>query len=500
MPQRSLPSSVAAVDLGSNSFHLVVARPAHGRLDVLDRLREPVRLGAGLDEDGVLSEEARERALACLARFGQRLRDLEAGAVRAVGTNTLRRARDSGDFLDRAHEALGHPIEIISGSEEARLVYLGVAQDTHDDDNRRLVIDIGGGSTELVIGEGHDPIEASSLYMGCVSYSRSFFPNGKITAKGLERAVLAARMELEPIERRYRKLSWERAIGSSGTILAIAAILQGQGWAKREITREGLVNLREQVAACRHIEDLRLPGLSANRAPVLPGGLCILIGVFEALGIQEMTVSTWALREGLLHDLIGRFGEDDARDRTVEGFARRYHVDLTQADRVERTAAALLVQVAESWSLQDELAGKLLGWAARLHEIGLNIAHAGYHRHGAYLVEHSEMPGFARGDQGLLAALIGRHRRKIGRAALPPPPPPLKNKAVLRLLALLRLAVVLNRSRSHELPPLCRLEAKKSSLCVRFPKGWLAARPLTRADLEEEVERLAAVGLQLEFA
>lgn len=498
MPQRSLPSTVAAVDLGSNSFHLVVARLVHGRLDVVDRLREPVRLAAGLDEDGRLDEDAKERALACLARFGQRLQDLPAGTVRAVGTNTLRRAREAGDFHQRAHEALGHPIEIISGSEEARLVYLGVAQDTHDDSSRRLVIDIGGGSTELVIGEGYDPIEANSLYMGCVSYSRSFFPTGKLTPKAFERAVLAARMELEPIERRYRELSWEKAIGSSGTALAIAAILQGQGWSKRGITREGLIALRQELLSCRRMDELRLPGLSANRAPVLPGGLAILIAAFEALGIDEMATSTWALREGLLHDLLGRFGEDDARDRTVEGFARRYHVDLAQADRVERTAASFLAQVSDSWSLDDELAGKLLGWAARLHEIGLTIAHAGYHRHGAYLVENSEMPGFARGDQALLAALIGRHRRKLVREELPPAPPGLKNKAVLRVLVLLRLAVLLNRSRSHEPLPLFRLEARKAWLALRFPEGWLDERPLTRADLEEEAERLAAVGIELE--
>ena len=500
MPQRTLPASVAAVDLGSNSFHLVVARPVHGRLDVVDRLREPVRLAAGLDSRGRLDAEARERALSCLRRFGERLEGMPEGTVRAVGTNTLRRARDSAEFLDLAHEALGHPIEIIAGAEEARLVYLGVAQDLTAVGGRRLVIDIGGGSTEIVVGEGYEVLDASSLYMGCVSYSRSYFADGKITPKAMEKAVLAARMELEPVESRYRKLAWGEAVGSSGTVLAIESILRGQGWSEQGIHREGLALLREAVLSVKRTEELRLPGLSANRAQVLPGGLAILVAAFESLGIERLRTSTWALREGLLHDLIGRFGEDDARDRTIEGFARRYHVDLAQADRVERTAAACLAQVAESWSLKQEMASKLLGWAARLHEIGLTVAHVGYHKHGAYLVENSEMPGFSRGDQHVLATLIGRHRRRFSREGLPIPTVALKQKAVLRLLALLRLAVLLNRSRSHEPLPLFRLTAKKMTVELSFPEGWLDERPLTRADLEQEAERWAAVGLSLQFA
>jgi exopolyphosphatase/guanosine-5'-triphosphate,3'-diphosphate pyrophosphatase len=457
-----------------------------------------VRLAGGLDAEGRLGGEARERALACLARFGQRLQDMPAGTVRAVGTNTLRRARNAREFLQSAGEVLGHPIEVIAGAEEARLVYLGVAQDLHADRGRRLVIDVGGGSTELVVGEGYDVLEASSLYMGCVSYSRTFFSEGRISSKGLERAVLSARMELEPLERRYRALDWEEAIGTSGTVLAIEGILRAQGWARRGVTREGLGKLREAVLGVKRVQDLRLPGLSATRAPVLAGGLAIVLAAFDALGLDALRTSTWALREGLLHDLIGRFGEDDARDRTIEGFARRYHVDLAQADRVERTAAACLAQVADAWGLKDEIAGKLLGWAARLHEMGLTIAHAGYHRHGAYLVAHSDMPGFSRQDQAVLAALIGCHRRKLARELLPPPPAPLKAKATLRLLSLLRLSVLLNRSRSHDPLPSFRLEARKSTLRLGFPPGWLDERPLTRADLDEEAHRLGSAGLTLE--
>lgn len=497
VPRRELPPVVAAVDLGSNSFHLVVARLAHGKLDVVDRLREPVRLAAGLDEEGRLRGDARRRALGCLRRFGQRLRDMPPGTVRAVGTNALRRATDARAFLHEATHALGHPIEVIAGTEEARLIYLGVAHDLHQGSERRLVVDIGGGSTELIVGAGLEPQDARSLYMGCVSWSERFFPNGRLSEKAFQRAVLAARVELEPLERRFSELASAQAVGASGTILAAEAVLRDRGWTESGIPREALETLCREMAGAGRVRDLKLPGLGAHRAPVLPGGLAILLATFEGLGIETMRTSQGALREGLLHDLLGRMGEEDARDRTISGFVQRYQVDQEQARRVERTVLRLLEQVAAEWHLEDDAAAKVLSWAARLHEIGLAVSHAGSHKHGAYLVGNADMPGFSRDDQELLATLIRFHRRKLPRSGLPAAPPNLRPKSSLRLCALLRLAVLLNRSRMQGELPVPRVTARKTALDVAFPNGWLDEHPLTRADLDAEIGYLATAGLRL---
>lgn len=493
MPHRSL---LAAVDLGSNSFHMVVARRAGGHLHVLDRLRERVALAEGLDAKQRLSADAQARALACLARFGQRLRDLPEGAVRAVGTNTLRVASGSGEFLARCERKLGHRIEIISGREEARLVYLGVAHALGEEPGRRrLVVDIGGGSTECVIGEGFDPVEADSFFMGCVTFTSRFFADGAITRKRLERAMLAARLELEPIERRYRARGWSRAIGSSGTVLAIEAILRDSGWSEGGITRSGLERLREAVMRARRVDRLALPSLTAERAGVLPAGLAILLAVFEAFGLQRMTASSGALREGLLHDLVGRIRLEDARENAVEVAWERWHVDVEHARRVEREALHLLRAVEAAWPA-DARMRSALSWAARLHEVGLSVAWAKHHEHGAYLVRHSHLPGFSRDEQELVASLISAHRRKLsaeslqGQRLLPV-------RDALRLAVLLRLAVRLHRSRSPRALPRYRFEARGKRVSVAFPKGFLGAHPLTREDLEEESAQLADAGFRL---
>ena len=318
---------------------MVVARYSHGQLTILDRLREMVRLAAGLDDQGRLDKTVTQRALECLQRFGQRLRDMHAESVRVVGTNTLRKAHRKQTFLERARDALGHPIEIISGIEEARLIYLGVANTIPNDPGRRLVVDIGGGSTELIIGEGFNPLRLESLYMGCVGLSLAHFGDGKISEKRLRRARMAARLELEPVQAAFRSQGWEHAVGSSGTIRVIADSIRHFNPAAVAITAEGLERLIHETIDAGHISEIRLPEVTAERAPVFPGGLAILAELFEALEIEQMRVADGALREGLLYDMIGRFTAEDARTRTVRGMQQRYHVDGTQAERVRSDGA-----------------------------------------------------------------------------------------------------------------------------------------------------------------
>ena len=353
---------VAAIDLGSNSFHMIVARLERGALSIVDRMRERVRLGAGVDARSRISPEAQARALACLERFGERVHNMPPGRVRAVGTNTLRRAKNGPRFLERAHRALGHPIEVIAGREEARLIYLGVIQTMPKRAAQRLVIDIGGGSTECVIGERHEIVDADSLYMGCVSFSERYFPHGALSADRFEAARLAAQIELQSIGRRYRALGWELAYGCSGTVHAVKKIAQKNGWTSGEITLESLVRIEQAMIDAGDVDQLSLPGLVDDRKPVIAGGVAILRAIFETLGLEELVPSDGALREGALYDLVGRIRDEDVRDRTIGFFCQRYAVDKDQAARVERTSLRLLHQVAHAWPIDLEYARRVLSW------------------------------------------------------------------------------------------------------------------------------------------
>jgi exopolyphosphatase/guanosine-5'-triphosphate,3'-diphosphate pyrophosphatase len=493
------PREVAGVDLGSNSFHLLVARAEEdGRVHVLDRLREPVRLAGGLDEDQELTPRAVRRALAALERFGERVREMPDSAVRAVGTNTLRRARNGAAVEDELSEALGHPVEIISGREEARLIYSGVARATPDVEGRLLVLDIGGGSTECVIGEGLEPRLLDSLYMGCVGYTQRFFPDGRLSKGGFRRAHVAAGLEFSPIARRYRRLGWQRAMGSSGTILAVAEVLRANGWSDGSITAAALEDLEHELVGQKRIEELSLQGLEGDRIAVFPGGVAILGAAFEQLHIDEITPSQGALREGLVHELLGRAAHGDPRDLSIATFASRYKVDSAHAERVERTAADLFEQANAHWKHNEQSARQLLGWAARVHEIGLSIAYSGHQKHGAYLLEHAEMPGFSMDEQAILAAIVGSHRRKLQRDSFDAFHGQ-RRKLALDLTLVLRLAVRLHRSRSEDPLPEVGLEARKRRLSLSFPEGWLEERPLTRADLEQEAQQIQKLGHDLSF-
>jgi exopolyphosphatase/guanosine-5'-triphosphate,3'-diphosphate pyrophosphatase len=489
-------SQLAALDLGSNSFHLIVAQQNNGHLQVIDTHKEMVRLAAGLDADNLLKQEVSERALQCLERFGQRLRTLPPGNVRVVGTNTLRRVRDGGAFLNSARARLGHQIDIISGYEEARLIYLGVSHDLEDHHDRRLVVDIGGGSTELILGQQFQPNRMDSLYIGCVSMSTAGFADGHITAKRLEAAELTALQELEPVADHYQPSNWDTAIGASGTILTIAEVVRQKGWSSTGISAESLERLCAQLIKTGEIEKLDLPGLDPERAPVFPGGVAILRAVFNALSIDHMQVSMGALREGLLHDLLGRFQQHDVRENSIRNLAERYHVDATHARGVQATALRLCEQVASSWHLDVDLHGNMLRWAAAVHEIGMDIAHSQYHKHSEYLLQHMDLAGFSQRDQQRLAFLVRAHRRKYPHQELESFDDD-DRRILLRLSVLLRLAVTLHRSRTAG--PTSQLDVRVTPklITLSLPATWLKAHPLTELDLNQEADYLK--GLPVEF-
>ena len=487
---------MAALDLGSNSFHLIVAHESNGHLQVVDRIKEMVRLAEGLGTGNRLAEPVAQRAMDCLKRFGQRLRDLHRDNVRVVGTNTLRKARNSAQFIARAQEALGHPVEVISGREEARLIYHGVSHTLEDGDDRRLVIDIGGGSTELILGRSFQPEIMESLHIGCVGIRDRFFPDGRLTGKSLQAAVNHCRQELQAVRNQYRAVGWDLAIGASGTVLAARDVLtQLEGNPATVISRKGIRTVNERLIEAGHVDRMRLPGLSEQRRAVFPSGMAVLTAVVEALRLDTLGASRGALREGLLYDLLGRAHDHDIRDSTVQNLMVRYHIDIAHAKRVRDTALSLLAQTAAAWNLTESSSRLVLAWAADLHEIGMDIAHTHYHRHGGYLLAHMDMPGFSRPDQFQLASLVRSHRRKFPVES----EPMLARKHILRLAALLRVAVILNRSRSKNPLPHIGANARNNQLTVTIPKKWLAKHPLTSLNLKEEAAYFAASPIDLKI-
>jgi len=477
---------------------MIVARTAGDHFHVVDRLREMVRLAAGIDEDGELNEEATERSLACLRRFGERVAGLPRGAVRIVGTNTLRRAHNAEAFITEAEDALGHDVDVISGREEARIIYLGVSHGLDDDAEQRLVMDIGGGSTELILGRRFEPLHMESLEMGCVSQSVRFFSDGRITAKRMRAAEIAAQQELETIQDHYRSLGWQSVIGASGSILSIREVVTEQGWSDEGISAESLAKLRRAMIDAGHVDKLALRGLSDERRPVFPGGVAILCATFEALGIDHLRGSESALREGLLYDLLGRIHQEDVRERTVADLARRYHVDVDQGARVADAAESIREQIGKAWGLDTDDVRLLLRWAAQLHEIGLSISYSSHHKHGGYLLTNLDMPGFARGEQRRLATLVRGHRRKLPRSEFAKFSDELA-RILLRTCVVLRIAVTWHRRRRSEALPPISVTARGSTLKLRYPDEWLDAHPLLCADLEQEAVYLKAAGFKLQF-
>lgn len=496
--QKKPPRYVAAVDLGSNSFHMIVCSLSDGKLQTVDRLKEMVRLAAGLDKKNILDSDTQKRALACLARFGERIRDFPQDCVRVVGTSTLRNAKNAQQFLDKAEKALHHPIHVISGVEEARLIYQGVANSVGSSAEIRLVMDIGGGSTEYIIGKGDAALTKESVTMGCVSMSSRFFEKGRISKNTFNKAVMFVEQKLEPIQKKFNRKHWEQAIGSSGTLRAIDKVLQAKNWSKNGITLTGLENLANHIKQCDHVKELNLPGLDDERLPVFPGGVAIAYTTFKCLDIQQMSVSDGALREGLIQDLLGRIYDHDIRSATVKALAKRYHTDKQHAERVKQTVNAMLEQLSKDCCLTNNPEVELfLDWAAELHEIGRDIAHTQYHKHSAYIIEHGDLAGFTTQDQWVLATIVLNHRRKFSHSSFEDLPAPWHQTAPL-LTIVLRLAVLLHRNRQDNDLPEFRIGINKTRISLRFPGNWLINAPLTQADLNQEIDYLKNAGFKLE--
>jgi exopolyphosphatase/guanosine-5'-triphosphate,3'-diphosphate pyrophosphatase len=487
--------TLAAVDLGSNSFHLQIGRVVGRQIYPLDAVREVVRLGGGLTAEKRIDRATQARALDTLAKFAERLRGFPRQAVRAVGTNALRVAKNSPQFLREARSVLGFPIEIISGREEARLIYLGVAHSMPVVAHKRLVVDVGGGSTEFVIGTGLEPQLTESLYMGCVSYSLKYFPEGRIEKAAMKAAELGARQELSSLRKQYKETGWQEAVASSGTARSIENILRENEFAEEGITREGLEKLRSLLIKSEKADPDRIAGLRPNRAPVLPGGVAILGAVFDELGVDHMRVSDGALRHGVLYDLLGRFQHSDMREATVAQFMRRYHVDGAQAERIRNLSLLIYDALSPGLDREDDADRVMLDWAARLAETGLSIAHAQYHKHSAYVLSNADMPGFSRMEQARLARIVLAQRGKLSKvqdAGL--------ESADWKLVFALRTASLILRSRTDARLPFLRVAADSGGFAIDLPQSWLDENPLSADALESESDHWKSVGMKLEVS
>jgi exopolyphosphatase/guanosine-5'-triphosphate,3'-diphosphate pyrophosphatase len=490
-------SLLAAIDLGSNSFHLIIARIEHGEMRPVEVLAEKVQLGAGLKQ-GRLSEDAIARGLDCLSRFAQLLESVEPERVRAVGTNALRMAKNRKDFTRPARKILGTPIDVIYGREEARLVYLGVAHTLSDDAQSRLVVDIGGGSTEFIIGEKFEPQKLESLQMGCVSFSRACFPKGRIRESGYQDAYNRARLEVSHIRHNYHAEFWSECVGSSGTLNAIEGILVNNGWSEGGITRKGLAKLESKLLKFKHMDKIKLEGLSEQRRSVIVAGVAITCALFDELGVEHMRTSKGALREGVIYDLMGRLSHEDVRERTVNALMQRYSVDLDTADIVARRARILFNATRSGWQLERNDKDVLIR-VARTHELGMAISHKHFNRHSAYLLQNADLPGFSQEEQEHLALLAQGHRGKLDKSLFRDisegDQPRLK-----RLLCITRLAALFKYVEKLEHLPEFTVHAREQQLTLGFPEQWLAAHPLTARELEQEQVQLTKIGIELLIA
>jgi exopolyphosphatase/guanosine-5'-triphosphate,3'-diphosphate pyrophosphatase len=486
------PPLLAAVDLGSNSFRLVVGRvdttPLGEQVRPVDDLKETVRLAAGLSASGALSQAAQDRAVDALQRFGERLRSFPPDAVRAVATNTFRVATDPRAFLERAQRALGFPIEVIAGREEARLIYLGAAHTLPTDGQRRLVVDIGGGSTECIVGIDYAAELLESVPVGCVNLSRRFFPGGAVTRESFDAARLACREMLSPLSERYRAAGWRRAIGTSGTAKSLWQLAQ-VNLGEARLTRAALESLETTLVRAGHADRVRLEGLKPDRRPVLAGGLAMMSAAFEEFGIGTMDYCDGALREGVLYDLLGRSTGADMRDVTVAQMIRRHELDERHGRAVATLAAALYREAARGTDDTVARGARLLGWAAQLREIGMTIAHADYHKHGGYILRHCDMPGFSEEEQARLAAMVLGQTGGLTKLR----PLVADDDDWLRVLCL-RLAVIFHRRRDGAVPAWLKLRVKGAGARLELPADWLGEHPLTDQSVRLEVAEWAKAG------
>jgi len=487
-------SLLAAIDLGSNSFHLIVARLQHDELRPVETLGEKVQLAAGLI-DGKLTREAMERGLDCLARFGQLLERLEPARIRVVGTNALRQAKNRRKFTDAAEQILGVPVDVVYGREEARLVYLGVAHTLADDELSRLVIDIGGGSTEFIIGKRFEPVRLESLQMGCVSYAQRFFPDGSISKKYFKAAYEQAMLEISHIRKKYHSGHWVEAVGSSGTLQAIETLIRMAGWREEGIDRPSLEKLRKRLLKFDNSSEIDLDGLNSQRRNVITAGVAIASAVFDGLKVETMRTSKGALREGVIYDLVGRLGHEDVRERSINAMVARYGADEANARVVADRVTWLAQAAASAWGLTDNDV-ELLKWAGFCHEIGAAISQKHFNRHSAYLLLYSDLPGFSQGEQELMSTLVRGHRGKVRAELFADIPEDLREKTS-RMVALLRLAVIFKYVEELEELPEFTLAVSPEKLRLSIPEDWSDSHPLTIWELEQARSALAKLGVSL---
>lgn len=500
-----ISNTYAAIDLGSNSFHLAIGSLVHGELRWQQRMSEKVQLASGIDEFNNLDEASQTRALECLNRFKKRVSQIQPENLRIVGTNALRVIRNSDQLLYKIEQIFKKRVDVISGREEARLIYLGVSHTNPSNTQSKLVIDIGGGSTEFIIGQRFSALLTESLHMGCVTFKKAYFSNGKLNKANFNKAIAASQQQVQLIASRYQKHGWETALGASGSVKSIFSALKSINRPTEVITQADLDALVDHLIHCGHIDSIDLPHLKTERHPIFPSGLAILIGATRQLGIKELYYSEGALREGLLYDLLGRLEPENVRQRTLEALLQRYSIDRDHALRVEKTARKLYKGLLQSWpEIAQPYCEEFLQNAAQLHEVGISMSHAQFHKHGAYIITHSDLAGFSRQDQLFLASLIRLHRRKFSQGIIDTLPLSMQYQAKM-LAIILRLAVLLHHGRY--LSPVSLLkkvqinesETNSAALSLTIDADWLERNPLIKMDLEIEVELLKKAGIQLSW-
>ena len=489
-------TQIAVLDIGSNSFHLVVARIISGAVQILHKTKIKVRLADGLNKKNVLSQEAIERGVQALDVIKASLAGFEPNSVRIVATYTLRKAKNANQFIEAAKHIFPYPVEIIAGQEEARLIFNGVAH-TESLDDKTLVVDIGGGSTEFVIGEKLEPMLLRSLDMGCVSYTQQFFNKPEIKTKHFENAITAAQQQLELIEDKYINIGWQNSIGTSGTIESVV-LQSGDGKESYDLTLTDLENLRQNIIDAGSVDKLELPHVNEDRKQVFPAGLAILIAIFRSLKITSLNYAQAALREGVIYEMESSLTNANIKERSAQSLATRYDVDTKQAKLVLDTCFSLFEQAKEQWHLNEHRLKPLLGWSALLHEVGLHINSRGVQRHSAYILANAELPGFNSEQQALVATLTRYHRKKIKIAELPQLTQ-FSHYEVLNCIVLLRLAVLLNIKRQQEFLPKYQFHVDKNRISLSFPEGWLDDHPVIAADLDKEREQIEKANVKLEF-
>ena len=492
---------IAAVDLGSNSFHLMVARVVlkknDSRLKKIDSVKEHIKLADGLNAYKELTEPYLLKAIRCLTRFSERLRSFSPERVRVVGTNTFRVAKNIGEFLPKFEQALGFPINVISGVEEARLIYKGVCNSLDSNGKQKLVIDIGGGSTEFIVGSGPDPNLLESVYIGTSKIKLDFFSTQQIKIENFNNAVLWARKEIQVITRNFRKVGWDIAYGCSGTIKSVNDVCRANGLGGSKLSLESLDEIILLTCKVGNLQEYAIPGLKGDRASTFPAGVAILKAIFHELKIENLEFSTAALRTGVLFEIAGRGWQPDQRDRTVKHLIEQYEVDRLHASRVSNLATNFLKQLVDLSTSDNKELKKIIHWTSLLLEIGQTLSHNAYHRHSSYIVANSDMPGFTLREQTVMASLILGHTGKLPKVSHI-----LNHEKFRASLICLRLAAIFSRSRVNLNPPemFFRYEDKNQVYILEMSKDWIDLHPLTAFTLKQEVREWRKVGIKFSLS